>query len=263
MSRMKVVVLLVTMAVVVLVAPEVTFADDKARIHNPDVVIADGPAITDRFPVPVRNVSIVRPASVDLPMGPPSKTTGILLSDGFEGYFPGNDWRVSVNSGKADAAWGLSNYRKSGGNSSIWCAAAGIDSPLGPGDDVPNNMSAWAITGPYDLSDATAGLLNFDFWLETESGYDFFYWMYSTDGTSFDGFGTSTSNGDFEIMTQDLADWGNAGSALGNSQVWFAFLYTTDVSNTSEGAYIDQVSINTAGGGGGGGGGSDCGTVTS
>ncbi len=230
--------------------------DPPTGINAPH--IADGSPVTGRFPVPVRQVSVVRPPEIELPSGPAivPKTMGTLLSDGFEGTFPGSNWATSVNSGNADAYWGRSTYRKSEGNASIWCAAAGSASP-GAGHDVPNNMSAWAITGPYDLRNVTSGLWNFSLWLETESDYDHFYWMYSTNGTNFSGYLTSTTNGGFEILTQDLADWGNAGSALGNAQVWFAFLYKTDSSNTFEGAYVDGVSIATTGGGGGG---SDCGT---
>jgi hypothetical protein len=216
----------------------------------------DGPPITDRFPFPVREVSLERPDSVALPSRPqPSKTTATLLSDGFEGSFPGANWDVSINSGSADAAWGRSTRRASAGSASIWCAAAGSQSPS-PGGDVPNNMSAWVITGPYDLSAATSGTLQFDVWLETEADYDQFYWMFSTNGTNFNGYVTSVSTQGFQTIPQDLGDWGNAGSSLGLSQVWFAFLYKTDVSNTFEGAYIDQVSLTASGGGGG----SNCGT---
>lgn len=219
----------------------------------------DGPDRVDRYPFPVQEISLERPPAVELPTAPTApKTSGTVLSDGFEGAFPGGSWGVSINSGAADAAWGRSTYRKSAGSASIWCAAAGSAAPS-PGGDVPNNMSAWAITGPYDLRNATSGALEFDLWLETESSYDFFYWMFSTNGTNFDGFRTSTTNATFETVTQDLADWGSAGSSLGNAQVWFAFLYTSDESYTFEGAYVDNVSIATGGGGGGGGGGG-CGT---
>ncbi len=57
-------------------------------------------------------------------------------------------------------------------------------------------------------------------------------------------------------MTPDLSDWGSAGNVLGQSQVWIAFIYQSDQSNTYEGAYVDQVSLTTNGGGGG----SNCGT---
>lgn len=256
MSRFRVMSCLVTISLVVGGLPAMAVAADGPGENDPGLVNAEGPAVPGGFPFPVRTVSVTRPSTVKLPSGPaPAKTTGILLSDDFEGSFPGSNWNVSINDGSANATWGKSTYRKSGGNASIWCAAAGSASP-GAGGDVPDNMSAWAVTGPYDLSDATAGMLNFTLWLETESGYDKFYWLYSTNGTNYDGFATSTSNGGFEIMTQDLGDWGEAGSALGHPQVWFAFLYTTDGSTTYEGAYVDGVSINTSGGGGG----SDCGT---
>ncbi len=86
--------------------------------------------------------------------------------------------------------------------------------------------------------------------------YDNFKWLASTDGSSFSGLQTSTDRNGFQTVTTDLADWGSAGNVLGQSQVWIAFIYQSDESNTYEGAYVDQVSLTTNGGGGG----SNCGT---
>ncbi|MCD4749172.1 MAG: hypothetical protein K8R59_07345 [Thermoanaerobaculales bacterium] len=256
MSRVRVVSVLVMITVVIAGLPMVVGAADGPGQDNSGPVVSDGPAITDRYPFPVQEVSITRPSSVSLPSGTAmTKTTGTLLSDGFEGSFPGANWAVSVNSGYTDAKWGKSTYRKSAGSASIWCAAAGSASSAA-GGNVPDDMLTWAITGPYDLSSSTSGTLDFDLWLETEFDYDYFYWLYSTDGTNFNGFITSTSNGSFETVSQDLTDWGSAGNSLGHPQVWFAFLYASDESNTFEGAYVDEVSLTTDGGGGG----SECGT---
>jgi hypothetical protein len=117
-------------------------------------------------------------------------------------------------------------------------------------------MNSWVYAGPFDLSDATSGQIQFDLWLETEANYDNFKWLASTDGSSFSGFQTSTDRTGFQTVTTDLSDWGSAGNILGQPQVWIAFIYQSDESNTYEGAYIDEVVLTTNGGGGG----SNCGT---
>jgi hypothetical protein len=185
--------------------------------------------------------------------GPKTATGTTLVSDGFEGSFPGTTWQVFHPSGAPDVDWGRSTYRKSAGSASIWCAASGSASP-GPGGVTPVNMTSWAIAGPFDLSSATSGELRFDLWLSTESGYDFFQWLASTDGSNFSGLQTSTSTTGFQTVTTDLADWGSAGNLLGQPQVWIAFIYKSDVSNRFEGAYVDQVSLTVDSGGG------NCGT---
>ena len=190
-----------------------------------------------------------------LSAAPKTATTTTPFSDGFEGAFPGATWQVFHDAGTADVDWGKSSRRKSAGSNSIWCAAAGNASP-GPGGDVPVNSKSWAVAGPFDLSGATSGEFQFDLWLSTEASYDYFKWLASTDGSSFSGLQTTATTSGFQTMTVDLSDWGSAGNVLGQSQVWIAFIYQSDESNTYEGAYVDQVSLTTNGGGGGG----NCGT---
>jgi hypothetical protein len=189
-----------------------------------------------------------------LASGPTAKTSATLFTDGFEGSFPGGTWQLYHPSNAPDVDWGKTSYRRSAGSSSIWCAASGSASP-GAGGNVPVNTTSWAIAGPFDLSGATSGDLTFDLWLDTEANYDYFSWLASTDGTNFSGLRTSSDTGGFETITQDLSDWGSAGNVLGQPQIWIAFIYSSDESNTYEGAYVDQVSLNTGGGGGG-----NCGT---
>ncbi len=206
----------------------------------------------------VKEVHRTLPEAIALPkVDARTKTTlssTTYLSDGFEGAFPGGSWAVGAQAGKASVYWGKSAYRKSSGTYSIWCAAAGSAAP-GGGQDVPVNTEAWAIAGPFDLSSVTSGTLSFDLWLETEQDYDYFQWLFSLDGQNFSGLQTSTSTG-WTTVNQDLTAWGTGNDVTAHSQVWIAFVYTSDGSNTYEGAYVDQVVLS----GDGGGGGSSCGT---
>jgi hypothetical protein len=223
---------------------------------------ADGPSstATDGRPTVIPEGLVISLAREFLPPGslqgsPRAKTAtaATVLSDGFEGTFPGATWQLYHPAGAPDVDWGKTGYKQSTGSASIWCAKSGSASP-GNGGDVPVNSQSWVIAGPFDLSAATSAELSFDLWLDTEAGYDFFKWLASTNGTNFSGLQTSTSTSGFQVVSQDLSDWGTAGNLLGQSQVWIAFIYQSDGSNTHEGAYVDQVSLTTNGGGG------NCGT---
>lgn len=174
-----------------------------------------------------------------------------LLSSGFEGSFPGADWSL-LALGQSDVTWGRSTQRASTGAASVWCAQSGSDAP-GPGSDVPVNTQSWMIAGPFDLSSTTSGELAFDLWLETESGFDFFFAAASTDGSNFTALGTDQSTTGWDRFALDLTQWGALGNLTGRSAVWFAFLYESDSSVTREGAYVDEVRLTTDLGMGGGG----------
>lgn len=186
---------------------------------------------------------------------PSGKTSATVLSDGFEGTFPGSQWQLwHPSTGAAAVDWGKSTYRKASGAASIWCAGAGAQSP-GAGGMAPANTASWVIAGPFDLSGVSSGTLSFDLWLDTETNYDYFKWLASFDGSNFSGLQTSQSTSGFQRVEQDLTDWGTAGDVTGRSQVWIAFLYDSDGDTLREGAYVDNVALATGGGGGG-----SCGT---
>lgn len=216
----------------------------------------DGPGRSARPPADPRPAQDVLPEGVvQLGSQAQPKSLATLLSEGFEGAFPTSPWAVwHPTSGAAAVDWGRTTYRKASGSYSIWCAGAGAQSPSS-GGDVPVNTASWAIAGPFNLASASGGTFEFDLWLETESGFDYFKWMASFDGTNFSGLQTSTSTSGWNHVSQDLTDWGSAGNVTGHAQVWIAFLYDSDESEVREGAYVDNVVLST-----GGGGGSDCGT---
>jgi len=216
---------------------------DQRYVSDPPIPVQE---VTLRLPDGVAQGPVVRMQS------PASSQTTTLLSDGFEGNFPGSIWTLwHPSSGAANVDWGKSSYRKSSGSYSIWCAASG------GGHTAPYNTYSWAIAGPFDLSSATSGTLSFDVWLSNETQEDFFMWMASFDGSNFSGLQTSDTTSGFSTVSQDLTDWGSAGNVTGHSQVWIAFVYQSNERNRYEGAYVDNVSLTADSGGGGGG---NCGT---
>jgi hypothetical protein len=117
---------------------------------------------------------------------PPVTSWNTLLSDSFEGGFPGATWQVSGSPG-----WGRTTYSSHSGSYSVWCAGSSLSAS---GGAYANNMNAWMIYGPFSLTDATSANLSFYFRNYSETNCDYFECMASTDGQHF--FGTQwTGNG--------------------------------------------------------------------
>ncbi|MCH8838904.1 MAG: matrixin family metalloprotease, partial [Candidatus Marinimicrobia bacterium] len=102
-------------------------------------------------------------------------------------------------------------------------------------------MRAWLIYGPFDLSDASSAALDFYYWNNSESGWDYFKYMASTDGATFYGYQHSGSTGGWVQRSFDLSNVPSFGDMTGYSQVYIAFLFTSDGSITNEGAYVDDI----------------------
>ena len=91
----------------------------------------------------------------------------------------------------------------------------------------------------------------FDWWSETELTYDMFFWGASIDGNEFWG---SYVTGDWSSWTMgerlDLSNVYHLGNLLGEDEVWIAFVFGSDSSNTYEGSYVDNVVLRKQTGGG-------------
>ena len=159
-----------------------------------------------------------------------------IMTENGEGSFPrGNNWRVyDDNSGSGRDYWDDLSCRDHWGRYSIWASDIG---DMRNCQRYDNNMNAWMIYGPFDLSDATQAKLEFYYWNNTESGYDYFKWLASSNGRNFQGDQTSGNSGGWRSQTLDLASY------VGDSSVWVAFLFESDGSVTKEGAYVDDITL--------------------
>jgi hypothetical protein len=110
-------------------------------------------------------------------------------------------------------------------------------------------MDTWLIHGPFSLSSATSGSMDFWLWLDTEMNFDFLSYLVSVNGTNFYGFQTSGNSGGWTQRTIDFTNVPTLGDITGDSSVWIAFIFESDTSNVAEGAYIDDVLITKAGSG--------------
>jgi len=233
-------------------------AQDRAPapVYNDDDQRRDLP-VPPSDPANWQPVSRTLPADAHIIHIGPDKTDSIgsglgvakatIFQEGFESNLDPGIWSFYRPTGSPDVQWGRSTYRKAAGSYSAWCAQNGAASP-GAGGDVPVNTETWIIAGPFDLSTVTAGTISFDLWLETEASYDPLQYLASTNGTNFFGWQTSQNTSGFETFTSDLANY-SSNDLTGESQVWFAWIYISDVSNRFEGAYIDNISVVGDGGG--------------
>jgi hypothetical protein len=168
-----------------------------------------------------------------------------VVSEDFEGSFPGS-WDVVDNqTGYGEYYWGRRDCRAFEGSYSGWAVGAGADgSPLACGSNYPDLADSWMVYGPLSLEGADAADLQFNLWLDSESGEDGFFWGASTDGANFYGLGVSGYSGGWVGRQLDLADVYTLGNLLGEPEVWVALVFQSDLdTHYPEGAYVDNIVV--------------------
>ena len=170
----------------------------------------------------------------------PAQGWATIMTEDFEGAFPDTKWALY-----GDPTWNRENYRSHNGSWSGYCAGGGA-SGVNPPGPYPNDMNGWMIYGPFDLSGATDAELAFSLWLDSESDHDYAQWMASTDGADFHGYQQSGDSGGWIARDFDLTNVPTLGNLVGQPQVWIAFLFQSDSSNTAEGAYVDDIALRAA-----------------
>lgn len=166
-----------------------------------------------------------------------------LLVDGFESDFPGAAWAIfRTSSSNVNAVWGKTTAFAASGSASVFCAGFGAQA-VSPGvTPYPPNMASWMVSGPYNLSDATAAVLNFDYYLGAEEGWDFLSVIVTNDPTftNYASLFDTGYTGNFVNETVNLANV-NGFNFLGQSAVYIGFLFESDSEVGDFGALIDNV----------------------
>ncbi len=202
------------------------------------------------------------PADFQLPESPPApKAIGeralhYFFTDDFEGPFPGKYWSVyAIPSPQPDipsvnAYWGKTNYAYYTPYNSVWCAASGPNGVNPAASNYPNNMNAWMVAGPFDFTNVTAAYLTFNAWFDCEKSNsetgegDVFAFGYSVDGYSYYGYLISGKSvkwiDDFQI---DFSESYGGPIGLGQRNVYIAFVFYSDNTINSKGAYVDDVKV--------------------
>lgn len=201
--------------------------------------------------------SPVGPIRVDgatwkLPPQPNQVRAGAALPmrEGFEGAWPAPGWQLvnETSPGRNAYLWGKRDCHPRTGTYGGWCIGAGtVGSSLPCSAHYPGNLTTSAIYGPFDLAGATAARLTFHLWGTTEGGadcpFDSALVGYSLDGESYTGLRLC---GD---LTQ--GDAGNGyhrfelalDAALGQRQVWVAFVFTSDNLVSLGGLTVDDIAL--------------------
>jgi hypothetical protein len=169
-----------------------------------------------------------------------------LISDGFEGSFPGSTWAL-YSSSQYGPFWGRSSYKPYTGSYSAWCAGSSAS------NNYPANFASFMIAGPFDLSQATSGTLTLYRWIKTQAAAqgdpysgDSFWTVASTSGptTNLGGWVTSGQGASWEYRSYDLTNWGTQGNLCGHSSVYLGFVFdSNNDSVTDKGVFVDEVRL--------------------
>ncbi|MCX7838387.1 MAG: protease inhibitor I42 family protein [Anaerolineae bacterium] len=168
-----------------------------------------------------------------------------ILSDDFEGAFPGA-WTLAYNTSKNSGyLWGKRSCRPYAGGYSAWAVGSGtLGASLGCGTSYPNNVQTWMKYGPFNLTNTSAAELRARLWTHTESpsyAWDVVFIGASVNGTNF--YGTMYyGDWNWEEQVLDFKNVYTLGNLLGQSSVWIAFVFDTNSSVAyTEGGYVDNV----------------------
>lgn len=175
----------------------------------------------------------------------PDATWQTILSEPFEGTWPGGKWTARSLSGLAPQYWGQAGYRQHAGAYSVWPAAGGSGA-ITPGAATvyPDYMNTQLIYGPFDLSDALDIELRFWMWMDVEQDFDFIYFFVSHDGATFTQLQQWSGNtGDWAEYVLNKVDYPTLAGYQGDASVWVRWDFASDDSNGLAGPFLDDVTL--------------------
>ncbi|MCA9867266.1 MAG: hypothetical protein KIS95_02150 [Anaerolineae bacterium] len=177
----------------------------------------------------------------------PISPNGTLLKfkETFEGVFPSGWWIVDdLNGGTGGyVCWDDDDYKPKKGQWSAW-AANGCADGLDPQYYYyRNDMASWT-DYLFSTAGAKTGTVKFNYWNNSEYGYDYFYWCASVDYANwYCSYHTGSTNGKWKTGKINLKKVPGFGSMLGYSNVYVGFGFSSDGSIVSDGAFIDDVAF--------------------
>lgn len=162
-----------------------------------------------------------------------------VFAEDFEGALAPNWTASDRDSTSGNDYWNISTARAAGGSGSAWCAQEGQNSVGGASNAqvrmYDNDMDA-ILWRPVDLSNFTSAFMEFQFWLDSESYYDFLYVAY------FSG-GAWTLVGGLDGSPGLITGWLPGQAAIPPTATRVGFVFQSDSSLVQEGAYIDNVTL--------------------
>jgi len=166
-----------------------------------------------------------------------------IVSTDFEGAFP-SPWVVHDNDTTyGEYYWAKRSCKAYAGSYSGWAVGGGANgTALACGGNYPDSAASWMVYGPFSLSGATAGDLEFKLWLKSESSYDEVCRFASINGTDFYGACTSGNSNGWIDRVLDLASVYTLGNLMGQPNVWVALVFSSDGSvSYPEGGHVDDI----------------------
>ena len=172
----------------------------------------------------------------------------IVTSENFETAIPKAGWTVNDFSDYdgGDYKMGRRACNINSGTYSGWLVGGGTNgSALACDAEYKTYNYSWFIYGPFNTTSATAGEVNFNFYVNAESGYDFFD-VYATDNYSGNWYGYYwTGAFPWQAGTLDLSETmcnDGTASCLGKTGVYIAFIFESDESyQYAYGAQVDNI----------------------
>lgn len=164
----------------------------------------------------------------------------IIFSDGFEGAFPGS-WTVGNDVGSITTAkWGDNSAKASAGSKSAFCADNGSNTRTVYDDNLKTYMERRGVS----LSGYTAATLNFKYWLNSESGFDFFTVNIRDQNQVWHAPEFTDSGNDSSAGWQSRSL--NLNAYAGQTGLYIQFLFRSDgrtVNASPSGVWVDEVSL--------------------
>ncbi len=164
-----------------------------------------------------------------------------ILEDDFEGTFPGEDWQTLHK--PQTSAWGKYDADAISGSFSLWCGSNPFYNSSTLSGEYPDNTLTWLVSGPYDFSEIENVKLNFYSSVKTEINADIFFWGASVNAKDFYGIGASGDSQGWQFVNFSLNEIPVLGNLNGSPQVWVAFMFASDGSDSDQGVFIDKVKL--------------------
>jgi len=159
----------------------------------------------------------------------------IIIYEDFEGAWP-NTWYVGNDGGIPGYVWGDNYYRSFDGSWSGFCADDGDNWA----HSYPNDLHTYMEKREVSLSGYSSATLEFYYWLNCESGYDYFT------------VNVRDQYGQWHELFRDSGDKSASGwvhkrlsleAFCGQTGLYIQFRFDSDSSITSEGVWIDNVRL--------------------
>ncbi|MFN2221541.1 MAG: hypothetical protein ACK2UH_03240, partial [Candidatus Promineifilaceae bacterium] len=218
----------------------VAFAAPSAATY--EALFPPGEAILEEA-----HLSLPEPLSADQafdrPNRPETEIVVTYVEEDFEGAFPSGLWQVFDKDGMANGEyyWGVDDYLPGSGSGSAWAARSGADGLDPEFNNYPDDADSWMIYGPVDLSSVSSAEVLFDYYNDSEEGYDYFSWMASVDGADFYGYKVSGDSEYWASQVFDLTAVPTLGDLSGAAAVWVGFVFQSDGSVTYPGPFVDNI----------------------